>query len=386
MGKRKVGSDRRGARNRRGIELQRQRHEERAFKARVRDAEERACLPDREPLGGTGPVRRYSWPRPPKFWTLPPSPGQAARATAKRAIPSDGRAGTMTFKCYLCKTPFAGPYHAGLAAHRRVCASVQIDRYCGICKGLLSRDEPLSRKYHRGVCAEKANVDMWRRCRTSIVWDVAEIKQVLQAVARETPVAEIAQAHDVTVSTLRSYAKRWRAYHSIYVPTLKTSWPVSNSVYPYIKGPLREEHSLLVAVDAVVPKSLPYEVRGDVCQELILAVLAGDVNLEQLPEAVPLYIKQHYRSYGGGMLSLEAPRYGRDGEPLAPLVDVLVAHDGYSSLGWAALRVGITTSRVRGKSVILPKPEERRNEVWAPMLRRFVSVPDDEPVFAEAVS
>ena len=51
--------------------------------------------------------------------------------------------------------------------------------------------------------------------------------------------------------------------------------------YPYIITP-RDEHSDLLAVNAIVPKGIPDNMRADMCQEIMIAILEGRTTLEML--------------------------------------------------------------------------------------------------------
>lgn len=81
--------------------------------------------------------------------------------------------------------------------------------------------------------------------------------------------------------------------------------------YPYlIHKPSNgdKERQLLLAVHDAVPKRLPDHIRADVCQDLIVAVLSGDISQDDLRDSSSWYvgkvIKQHPFKYGH--LSLDA--------------------------------------------------------------------------------
>lgn len=79
--------------------------------------------------------------------------------------------------------------------------------------------------------------------------------------------------------------------------------------YPYITSRVSEEHELLLAVDALVPKSLPKWARADICQDLLIAVLTGDATLDNVRDDVLRYIKWFLSKEPSkyGPLSLDAP-------------------------------------------------------------------------------
>lgn len=67
--------------------------------------------------------------------------------------------------------------------------------------------------------------------------------------------------------------------------------------------------TLVTLVDAIVPKTLPELVRQEVCQDLLLAVLEGEVTPDQLRGSIGQYIAEVFRRYPikYGPLSLDAP-------------------------------------------------------------------------------
>lgn len=97
----------------------------------------------------------------------------------------------------------------------------------------------------------------------------------------------------------------------------------SELVYPYLLDTQVEGADLLLAVNAAVPKSLPQDVRADVCQELILACLAGEVDARQIAAHAPHFIKQHYKRYPRrfGIVSLDAPIFGDGTKTLAEVLE-----------------------------------------------------------------
>jgi hypothetical protein len=79
--------------------------------------------------------------------------------------------------------------------------------------------------------------------------------------------------------------------------------------YPYIKGEPTSDHELILAVDQLVPKGLLNDVRADVCQDMIVAILTGEVTFGNLRDGLPKYLRQFMRNAPSkyGHLSLDAP-------------------------------------------------------------------------------
>lgn len=84
--------------------------------------------------------------------------------------------------------------------------------------------------------------------------------------------------------------------------------------YPYITKRPTEEHDFLMAVDSLVPKYLPNATRADVCQDMIVAILSGDVTLDNLKDGLPKYLKMFMKGAPSkyGHLSLDGPAGGND--------------------------------------------------------------------------
>lgn len=79
--------------------------------------------------------------------------------------------------------------------------------------------------------------------------------------------------------------------------------------YPYISVTPTEDHELLLAVDRIVPKGLNPDTRADVCQDMIVAILSGEVSLENMAGERPKYMKQFFKMFPAkyGHLSLDMP-------------------------------------------------------------------------------
>lgn len=85
--------------------------------------------------------------------------------------------------------------------------------------------------------------------------------------------------------------------------------PKMTEFWPFITGQPAEEHKVLLAVDAVISRTLPREIRADVCQDLVVAILMGDVKIENLMDIAPQFIRSAYKQYPKmfGPKSLDTP-------------------------------------------------------------------------------
>lgn len=63
--------------------------------------------------------------------------------------------------------------------------------------------------------------------------------------------------------------------------------PMGPSAYPY-----SQRDSMTAQVLALIPRSVHPEIRGDLCQDLIAACLAGDLTMEQIPAALKSYARK----------------------------------------------------------------------------------------------
>lgn len=92
--------------------------------------------------------------------------------------------------------------------------------------------------------------------------------------------------------------------------------------YPYLTAQPTEEHDLIMAVDRLVPKGLPNQTRADVCQDMLVAIITGEVSLENLKDAVPKYVKQFFKNFAPkyGHLSLDYPVRTGDDRTLKDLI------------------------------------------------------------------
>lgn len=82
--------------------------------------------------------------------------------------------------------------------------------------------------------------------------------------------------------------------------------------YPFFINVNKDKDAALLAVHNMVPKGIPDHMRGDICQDILLSILEGKVNLETLQRR-PDLVKQHIIAWrknnlergGYGMMSLD---------------------------------------------------------------------------------
>lgn len=61
--------------------------------------------------------------------------------------------------------------------------------------------------------------------------------------------------------------------------------------YPFIRAKPRSDHELLLAVHSCIPSHVPHDVRGDLCQDLIVAILSGETTLENIQDVMHEHAK-----------------------------------------------------------------------------------------------
>jgi len=114
---------------------------------------------------------------------------------------------------------------------------------------------------------------------------------------------------------------KWRAKYGATPQPVATVWPFAARRAP-------DEHEMLAAIDKAT-RGIPEQWRQDVCQELAVAMLTGDVTLDTLNGAVKAYAarvyNQHPLKYGD--ISLDAPWRGPEGDTHLTRGDLLVAAD-----------------------------------------------------------
>lgn len=100
--------------------------------------------------------------------------------------------------------------------------------------------------------------------------------------------------------------------------------PSESLFYPYVihKPTAKDDtYDLMMLVNAAVPKQLPDHIRADICQDLIVDILAGDISADDVKHNLKSYSRKvfemHPMKYGH--LSLDAPM----GDGSFTLADIL---------------------------------------------------------------
>lgn len=105
-----------------------------------------------------------------------------------------------------------------------------------------------------------------------------------------------------TLDPIETYALRvrssrdWRLMPGHLRPKRERREPLPE-LYPYLSGEPTNEHDMLMAVDAIVPKGLPNAVRCDVCQDMIVAVLSGETTVDNLRGDLKKYMSSFWKMF-----------------------------------------------------------------------------------------
>lgn len=104
-------------------------------------------------------------------------------------------------------------------------------------------------------------------------------------------------------------AKRRNKRRSIAIPAF----------WPYVSSDTSVVDESILAVHEALPLSLPPDVREDVAQDILVALLEGKFDMGEILDKMPFFIKAHFRLFPKqfGPLSLDAaPPWDPYGQPL----------------------------------------------------------------------
>ena len=112
----------------------------------------------------------------------------------------------------------------------------------------------------------------------------------------------------------QAFLKRWTGSSRPALIRIKSP-PKLDLRYPFIPptGTNGKGLDLVLLVHGAVPRGLPDQLRGDVCQEIIAGILAGDLTEADIPNQLRRYIRKVRveQEADFAAVSLDAPR--RDG-------------------------------------------------------------------------
>lgn len=97
----------------------------------------------------------------------------------------------------------------------------------------------------------------------------------------------------------------------------------ASACYPFIAhDPKKEGFDLVAKVNKAVPKGLPEEIRADICQDIICAILMGEMKEDDLQGGVKHFIAQGRKMFVNkwDFVGLDAPINGFEGQTYADVI------------------------------------------------------------------
>lgn len=115
----------------------------------------------------------------------------------------------------------------------------------------------------------------------------------------------------VSYKTAYNWAKSFR----VLLGNVKQTRTQDNR-WPFLNEDRSEADKLVALVNGAVPRGLPEQIRADVCQDMILGVLTGDITEEGLERQVQKFLRRHYKAVETPFMavSLNQPVPGTDGQ------------------------------------------------------------------------
>jgi hypothetical protein len=159
------------------------------------------------------------------------------------------------------------------------------------------------------------------------LWDNPEVTRNISGFTDYVKSLEIGPSmlQQVDVESNERYVPPWRiSTHPEYDPqAVKPESGIRNLFYPYlVHDPEKDDggKALVMLANELVPHTLPEQWRADVCQDLIIGILAGDIPLEHAQDYVQQKISAAFKilptkfDEGGIKISLNAPLHGDDND------------------------------------------------------------------------
>lgn len=133
--------------------------------------------------------------------------------------------------------------------------------------------------------------------------------------------------------------------------------------YPYFhKG--GESNDLVLQVNEAVPKYLPYQIRADVCQELLLAILNNEITETDILTCLPKYVSRvlNQQQDRWKEIPIDAPIHFQDGDAHT-LADCMSAEDYADRLknAWEANRLLTPRSKTYGTKASASRKSDLRD-------------------------
>lgn len=157
------------------------------------------------------------------------------------------------------------------------------------------------------------------------LWDNPDTADLIPGLREYVRSLELGPSHltPVDLETTRAHCAPWRISLHPEPGKERVERGAPQRFYPYMVHDSKrpdEGADLVRLVNAAVPATLPEQWRADVCQEMIIGVLSGDISKGNLHDHVKKYIRSQFKAnptmFEGNMLkfSLDAPLGDDDGD------------------------------------------------------------------------
>lgn len=128
--------------------------------------------------------------------------------------------------------------------------------------------------------------------------------------------------------------KRWGNANRFIVPT-------SHVCYPYLRTTNTSEASrdgaeLLSFVNNLIPRRIPDDIRADICQDMIVAILTGETTRSQLDKDHRSFISKIFAQYPWKYkwISFDAPLSDEGGRTLHDIMSTEDAESAFNAARW----------------------------------------------------
>lgn len=135
------------------------------------------------------------------------------------------------------------------------------------------------------------------------LWDNPEVTRNITGFSEYVKSLELGPSNltQVDVESASQFVPPWRvSTHPEYDSQAdKPESGAKATFYPYlVHDPEREDEgkALVALANELVPRTLPEDIRADVCQELIMSILIGDITKENAREFVKSHIGRVFKS------------------------------------------------------------------------------------------
>lgn len=110
--------------------------------------------------------------------------------------------------------------------------------------------------------------------------------------------------------------------------------------YPYLRGDPKQEQLTLLEIHKMLPRNLEPDFKGEICQDIFVALLSGEVTMANLPNRIDEYkrrARKNMPEYGTRSLDEELIDGGRPGKPGLTRLDLIDSSRGMKKTGYCCV-------------------------------------------------